>query len=91
MKTIPLILFFAVLLSCTAVFAAPEHALGPSDVLPGGDHPGGAWDGAPAPAAVRAPERQWSLRTGLRKGIADQMLSEEIAAAPDVAVLMSGF
>ena len=93
MKRIPILLtlFLAVLFVPAVASAAPEPSLGPSDVLPGGDHPGGAWDGMPAQAAVRAPERPWSLRTGLRKGVYDQMLDEEIAAAPDVAVLRSGF
>jgi len=86
----PEAVFWVVIFPIVAA-AAPETVTGPADVLPGGDRPGGAGDGMPAQAAVRAPERSWSLRTGLRKGIADQMLDEEIAAAPDVAVLKSGF
>ena len=92
-KHIPMLLtlILAVVIFPIAASASPEPVQGPADVLPGGDHPGGAWDGIPPQSALRAPERQWSLRTGLRKGISDQMLDEEIAAAPDVAVLKSGF
>jgi hypothetical protein len=88
---IPFLLFLAALLFCSAAAAAPDPVPGPADVLPGGDHPGGVWDGVPMPSPARPPDRQWSLRTGMRKGIYDQMLDEEIAAAPDVAVLRSGF
>src|SRR5512139_108688 len=84
-----LTLLLAVLLLPAAAPAAP--AVPDSAVLPGGDQPLGPWTGlVPVPAAA-APERIWSLRTGIRKGIEDLELPEEQTAAPDIAVLRSGF
>lgn len=91
MKRIPLLLviFVAVLLLPPAASAAPAV---PDEFLqPGGDHPLGAWDGVPSAPAAAAIDALWSLRTGFRKGITNQSLVEEMTAAPDVAVLRSGF
>ncbi len=93
MKQIPLAIASALLLvlfAPLAVSAAPAAAPA-ALVTPGGDRPGGAWDGVPTRPSVRQPEPLWSLRTGIRKGIDDQTLPGEISAAPDAAVLKNGF
>lgn len=60
------------------------------DVLATLEHPGGAWTGTvPEPVEAQM-DRSWPLRTGLRKGVFDQMLPEEVQAAPDAAVLATG-
>lgn len=94
MKRILFLLIAA--LSCFRLSPAPLAAQEAPDipavqVQPGGDHPLGTWDGVTRQRAAAPADRLWSFRTGFRKGITDLGLPEENDAAPDVAVLRSGF
>lgn len=77
-----------------ASFLPVSHAApapGPAAVpAVSGDRPGGIWDGPPVVMKTLKTDAQWSLRTGLKKGIMDQTLDDEVSAAPDAAILANG-
>lgn len=85
------VLFLLLLLCVTAPVAADGPSIPDDLLLPRGDHPLGPWDGTPPPSAAAAADEAWSFRTGYRKGIAGMTLAGERMAAPDIAVLKSGF
>ena len=92
MRSTTLILALVLTLIPAAFLPAQEARVIPDEVVqPGGDHPLGAWEGVPPSPAAVAADTLWSLRTGLRKGITELTLDDELFAAPDVAVLRSGF
>ncbi|MHB8846139.1 MAG: CARDB domain-containing protein [Nitrospirota bacterium] len=66
---------------------APGPAAVPAVV---GDRPGGIWDGPPVVLKTGKTDVQWPLRTGLKKGVMDQTLDDEVFAAPDAAILANG-
>jgi hypothetical protein len=85
-----IIIFLALALFPPASRAAQASA--PAEVvLNAADQPGGVWDGIPVRTEIKKTDAQWSLRTGLRKGVTDQTLDDEVFAAPDAAILKNGF
>lgn len=81
-----------ILLASPASFASEQDGRAGGLRLIQGDSPSGS-------AVFLRPDRpekpqvptDWLLRTGIKKGIRELTLDEEIAAAPDIAVLAAGF